>query len=450
MTSPKRPLPLPERASLEYLRKLAKERLRELRRTNPQAKLAEALLAVARDYGFSSWRALKAEISKRENERLAVFFAACAGGDVERMRELITADPSLVRRANTNEPHGGWTALHTTARHGQLEATRLLLANGADPNAREAGDNTYPLHWAAAGGHIATVRALLDAGGDVHGFGDVHKLDVIGWATYYHPEHEEPSPDVVPLLLERGARHHIFSAMSVGDRDLVRALVEEHPDALDRRMSRFEHGMTPLHFALSRKRYDLLDLLIELGADLEAEDDSGQTALAVAMLRGDAEAMQRLHAAGAKQPASPATPSFSQGMSKLARSVKKLVPMITVPDVAAALDWYKSIGFTEIARYGDNGLVNFGMLSFGSAQLMLNMHGKPGRHDADLWFYTERIDELYQLLKSRQLAAARAALAGDATQQGIEFVEDIYDPFYGGRQFSIRDLNGYGLLFYQE
>ena len=65
------------------------------------------------------------------------------------------------------------------------EAVRLLLEHGADPNAREAGDNTYPLHWAAALGHLDVVRLLLDSGGDVHGVGDVHELDVIGWATVY-------------------------------------------------------------------------------------------------------------------------------------------------------------------------------------------------------------------------------------------------------------------------
>ena len=76
----------------------------------------------------------------------------------------------------------------------------------------------------------------------------------------------------------------------------IRKVVEENPEALRRHMSRFEHQLTPLHFAISRKRYDILDLLIELGADLEAEDRNGQTALAVAMLRGDREAMRRLHA----------------------------------------------------------------------------------------------------------------------------------------------------------
>jgi hypothetical protein len=39
--------------------------------------------------------------------------------------------------------------------------------------------------------------------------------------------------------------------------------------------------------------------------------------------------------------------------------------MIHVPDVARALDWYTSIGFRELARYDDDGLVNFGMVSFG-------------------------------------------------------------------------------------
>ncbi len=107
---------------------------------------------------------------------------------------------------------------------------------------------------------------------------------------------------MLSLLIERGARHHIFSAIEIGDLDLIQTLVEQNPEALDRRLSRFEHGQTPLHLAMTRKRYDILDLLIELGADLEAKDMSGQTARAVAMLRGDREAMSRLHAAGAKQP----------------------------------------------------------------------------------------------------------------------------------------------------
>ena len=86
------------------------------------------------------------------------------------------------------------------------------------------------------------VRALLDAGADVHGLGDLHEGDVIGWATLGPGAIHE---DVVALLLERGARHHIFSAIAIGDLGLIRRLVADNPAALDRRRSRFEHVRRP-------------------------------------------------------------------------------------------------------------------------------------------------------------------------------------------------------------
>lgn len=443
---------LPERASIEYLKKLAKDRLHELRSSDPRAKLATALLTVARDHGFSSWRALKVEVELSQSRNVAGFFEACGKGNVDALRGLLANDPGLVRVSDPEARHRGWTGLHIAARQGQINAVRLLLEHGADPNAREAGDNTYALHWAAAQGHIEIVRALLDAGGDVHGTGDVHELDVIGWATFYHAPGGAPGDrsDVVALLLERGARHHIFSAITVGGLDLIQKLVEQNPEALDRRMSRFEQKQTPLHFAMNRGRYDIMDLLIDLGADLEAEDGNGHTALAAAMLKGDRTAMSSLHAAGAEQPKAPESSSFLLRIEEMARSIRHSAPMIRVPDVAATLDWYKSIGFKEAGRNEDDGFVNWGMLSLGKADLMLTTDGNLGLHDVSLWFYTDQVDRLYELLKSRQLEAAQATLLGRAIEfPQIEFVQHTYDPFYGGREFGIRDLNGYALYFRQ-
>jgi catechol 2,3-dioxygenase-like lactoylglutathione lyase family enzyme len=62
---------LPERPSLEHLKKLAKNRLQQLRRSDPEAKLASAQLEVAREYGFTSWRALKTEIDGRRAKKVA-------------------------------------------------------------------------------------------------------------------------------------------------------------------------------------------------------------------------------------------------------------------------------------------------------------------------------------------------------------------------------------------
>lgn len=434
---------LPERASLEYLKKLAKERLQVLRRADPGAKLANALFDVARDHGFSSWRALKAHVDERQKDRVARLIEACRDGNSDAVRQLLSGDPEM---ATARDSHGS-TALHAAAARGHLETVRLLLQHGANPNARDAGDNASPLHFAAGGGHRETVRALLDGGADVHGHGDVHEADVIGWATVLTGPNDIRR-DVVPLLLERGARHHIFSAMAIGDLDLMRRLVEENPEALDRHMSRFEHRQSPLHFAITRQRHDMLDLLIELGADLEARDLSGRTALEAAMMRGDKEATRRLHDAGAQPPHAHNEPDFTARMAALAKSVTKGVPTICVPDVARALDWYASIGFREINRWEDDGVVNFGIVAFGGAELMLNMHGRSGSHDVSLWFSTDQVDALYEVLKSRKLHAAQLEFAGAASDgPAIQFAQDIEDMFYGARQFCILDLNGYALYF---
>jgi ATP-dependent Clp protease ATP-binding subunit ClpC len=53
---------LPLHANIEHLKKQAKERLRELRTSTPQAKLTDAQHDVAREYGFVSWPKLRAHI----------------------------------------------------------------------------------------------------------------------------------------------------------------------------------------------------------------------------------------------------------------------------------------------------------------------------------------------------------------------------------------------------
>jgi len=62
---------LPEQPSLEYLKKLSKTRLKQLRHTDPDTKLEAAQLAVAREYGFPSWRALKLQIDAQRSKKIA-------------------------------------------------------------------------------------------------------------------------------------------------------------------------------------------------------------------------------------------------------------------------------------------------------------------------------------------------------------------------------------------
>ena len=56
---------LPARPNLDWLRKTAKDLLRELRAQDPTRKLADAQFSLARQYGFSGWRALKAHVDEQ-------------------------------------------------------------------------------------------------------------------------------------------------------------------------------------------------------------------------------------------------------------------------------------------------------------------------------------------------------------------------------------------------
>jgi ankyrin repeat protein len=272
------PSALPDAPNLEWLRKEAKRRLAELRAAKPDAKLTEAQFEIAKQYGFSSWRALKAHVDSLSVD--GQLFDAARKGDVARLRALLDEHPD--KRFIRDKPYE-WTLLHAAASRDQnsnapkdtLGAVNLLLDRGLDPNARERGDNTYAMHWAAAAGDLPVVRRLADVGGDVIGHGDDHELEIIGWATCWEGCDDDAHRAVADFLLSRGAHHHIFSAIAMGLADEVRRLVAANPGALNHRLSRNEDHQTPLHFAVRMNKPEMVALLIELGADPLAVDGSG-------------------------------------------------------------------------------------------------------------------------------------------------------------------------------
>jgi uncharacterized glyoxalase superfamily protein PhnB len=115
---------------------------------------------------------------------------------------------------------------------------------------------------------------------------------------------------------------------------------------------------------------------------------------------------------------------------------RKAVPMIHVPDVQATVDWYRSIGFSVTNTYGDGeGSLSFGMMSYGTSEVMFNEGGKispSDRREVDLYVYADDVDTLFISLKDR-----------------VEIVEGLHDTFYGMREFIIRDLNRFWITFGQ-
>lgn len=384
-------------------------------------------------------------MSITDGEREA-FFGACREGNEAVLRSLLEAQPSLIGERDS----AGSTGLHLAVDH--PACLRLLVAHGADPDLRDQEDNASALHFAAARGRLESVRVLLDAGADVHGRGDLHAGEVIGWAV---GDGTGVNRAVLELLLERGARHHIFSAVALNDAGLVREVVAQDPAALSRRRSRFEQFQTALHFALfapdgispKRSQHQIARLLIGLGAEVDARDGAGRSPLEIAMLKGDLTAMRLLVEAGAAEP--PAAPASAADFDALRMATTEPVtPMLCVDDPDAAVAWYTGHGFVLEERSPERGDISWAALSFGRSFLMVQPRVARPRAQVALWFRTARIEELYQAFRARQLAAARAALAGVSNPIEVQFLELLYQPFYGGRQFSIRDPSGLELVFH--
>ena len=130
--------------------------------------------------------------------------AAVALGDRERIRELASGDPALLRP----EIHWSRGGLITLAvKHGHLEVVRLLLDLGLDVDERtllrELEEPTLswgaPLWYAALAGRRDIAELLLDRGADPNA-----NLYASGWPL--RNAYQRRDEALKRLLLERGAK----------------------------------------------------------------------------------------------------------------------------------------------------------------------------------------------------------------------------------------------------
>lgn len=154
----------------------------------------------------------------------------------------------------------GESGLRVLSRLGRFDAVRLLLDAGADVRHLEF----TPLHHAVAFGSLDEVRALL------------------------------PSADLEAR--DRWSRTPLLLAAQVGDIAKFDLLLDAGADPMA--VGRCGHPL--LTYAVEVHRPDVLQALIDRGADVEAADDFGETPLMAAAESDDAGCIAVLLAAGAR------------------------------------------------------------------------------------------------------------------------------------------------------
>ncbi len=144
-------------------------------------------------------------------------FEAASFGDVDRLTVLAAEDTSTVTAMSAD----GFTALHFAAFFGQDDALALLLARGADVDARGTGWMTgTALNSAASRRRAAITALLLDAGADVNA------TQAQGFTSLHSAAHNGDA-ELTAILLSRGAD----PALRTDDGRDALSLAEENGDA---------------------------------------------------------------------------------------------------------------------------------------------------------------------------------------------------------------------------
>ena len=218
----------------------------------------------------------------------ATLFAAAEANCATLATHLVNEGASVAARDRL-----GGTALPHAARAGHAPVIRLLLARGAELNIRTV-EGTTPLFVAVEQNRTAAAQALVEAGADVNipGKGAVTPL---GAAAI------NGNSTLIDLLLERGAdpaladlggKVPIVYAAGRGFTPVVSRLLAAGTDV----NARYGNRLTVLMWAAGHANdvpvddgVQLVTMLLDRKAEVDARDDRGRTALMTAAELGHAE-----------------------------------------------------------------------------------------------------------------------------------------------------------------
>lgn len=146
---------------------------------------------------------------------------ACRLGDIERVRAIVSNDPSA---ANRNADYETWYSgfpLRSAAKAGHIEIVRYLLDSGADPNKPEHGLAPWggSLFDAAQNGHTDVVELLLERGANPN-----QVVESSG-----SPLSIAENAEIKELLLQAGAEHDWFGCVYYNYPDDFRKHCEREP-----------------------------------------------------------------------------------------------------------------------------------------------------------------------------------------------------------------------------
>jgi len=169
--------------------------------------------------------------------------------------------------------NAGQTALHMSSFSGDEEITAWLLRSGASPDIRDDKGQTA-LFVAVESDRVNTAQLLLGMGADL-------QIRDNNGRTALHTAISRKNAKSADFLIKSGSDIFALDAMGITPFDLaLEAGADFMAELMDRNLVRRQdnRGNTPLHLAvLAEADKDIIDVLIEKGADRMARNASGKT-----------------------------------------------------------------------------------------------------------------------------------------------------------------------------
>ncbi|XP_070190177.1 protein phosphatase 1 regulatory subunit 12A-like isoform X10 [Littorina saxatilis] len=209
-----------------------------------------------------------------------VFLAACSSGDKDEVKKL------LERGADINTANvDGLTALHQACIDDNLDMVEFLVEEGADVDVCD-NEGWTPLHATASCGFTEIARYLLKHGANVaavNNDGDL-ALDIAEDEEMENLLQKEM--DTKGVDADSARREEEDCMMADANRWLQDNNIEDniHPKT----------GATALHVAAAKGYINVMNVLLQAGADINARDNDGWTPLHAAVHWGQEESCQLL------------------------------------------------------------------------------------------------------------------------------------------------------------
>ena len=217
------------------------------------------------------------------------FVSALTAGDGASARGLRTE--ARVRETERRYP----SLVIDTAAAGRSEAIAVMAGAGLTLNRMT---HRAPLHEAAWAGHLEVVRLLVDLGASPRERDEHHAATPLQFALTAGQD------EVAAYLVDCDI--DVFDAIAAGSASRLRTLLEQDPSQLEQRLGKLradeqDHAvdwMSPLAFAATRDEGELVDVLLELGADISVAKPSGSSLTDVLKEAGAIELASRIEGAG--------------------------------------------------------------------------------------------------------------------------------------------------------